>query len=133
MKNIAAQKGMIKRVTSIKDVSIPNEKIKIILDLLNNKKGRDIIILEMIGLTYFTDYFIICTGENAIHINAMAEDIEINLRKNDTYPISVTGQREGSWILMDYNDIIIHIFDEAARARYNLEALWLDANKIRFE
>jgi len=125
---------LFERKTSLKDA--PDEEttneIKVIINLLNNKKGRDIIILELFRLTSFTDYFIICTGENAMHLNAMAEDIDINLRQGGKKPISVTGQGFGQWILMDYNDIIIHIFDEETRKRYNLETLWLDANRVSF-
>ncbi|MBF0540999.1 MAG: ribosome silencing factor [Nitrospirae bacterium] len=129
MENVAVR---LERNTSLKDAPDVETTVnlKVITNLLSNKKGRDIIILELFRLTSFTDYFIICTGENAMHLNAMAEDVELNLRDSGKRPISVNGQGFGQWILMDYNDIIVHIFDEATRKRYNLEALWLDANRI---
>jgi ribosome-associated protein len=109
------------------------EKIKEITKHINDKKGRDIVILELFKLTSFTDFFIICTGENSPHINAMADEVEMNLRKNNEKPLSITGHTLGQWILMDYNDIIVHIFDETTRFRYNLEALWLDAERVTFD
>lgn len=84
----------------------------------------------MKSLTSFADYFVICSGENPVHIKALSEEIEERLSKNKVRPMGVEGLGAARWVLMDYGDIIVHIFDEDTRDFYQLEKLWLDAPKI---
>ncbi|MBI4687956.1 MAG: ribosome silencing factor [Nitrospirae bacterium] len=98
--------------------------------MLSDKKAKDIVILEMKSLTSFADYFVICSGENPVHIKALSEEIEERLSKNKVRPMGVEGLGAARWVLMDYGDIIVHIFDEDTRDFYQLEKLWLDAPKI---
>ncbi|MBI5050697.1 MAG: ribosome silencing factor [Nitrospirae bacterium] len=88
------------------------------------------IILDLKDLTAIADYFIICSGENPAHIRVLAEAIEENFSKNKIHCQSIEGLNFTRWVLMDYGDVIIHIFDDKARAYYELEKLWLDAPRI---
>lgn len=109
-----------------------NSKTKAIkaAKIASNKKAKDIIILDLKGLTTITDYFVICSGENATHIKALAEAIEEKFSKDKIYYHSTEGLNFARWVLMDYSDVIIHIFDEETRAYYELEKLWLDAPRV---
>jgi ribosome-associated protein len=99
-------------------------KIKKIVKLIEDKKGENIIVLDLKGLTWITDYFIITSGESQIQTKAIAENILTNIEEN---PISVEGIDDGKWILIDYGEIIIHIFLNETREYYKLEKLWSDA------
>ncbi len=96
----------------------------------DDKKASDILILDLRGLTYITDYFVICSGSNPAQIGAVADWIEQTLAKTGVHPSHIEGQAEASWVLMDYGDVVVHIFDEQARVYYNLEKLWGDAPRV---
>ncbi len=95
-----------------------------------DKKAKDIVVLELKDLSTITDYFIICSGENPAQIKAIAETIKDNFSKNKISPIGIEGLDFARWVLVDYGDIIIHIFSEETRAFYELEKLWIDAPRI---
>lgn len=95
-----------------------------------DKKAKDTVILELKDLSAITDYFIICSGENQTQIKAIAEAIESSFSKDGLFPIGIEGLEFARWVLMDYGDVVIHIFNEDARAFYELERLWLDAPRI---
>jgi ribosome-associated protein len=99
-------------------------KIKKIVKLIEDKKGENIIVLDLKNLTWITDYFIITSGDSQIQTKAIAENILTNMKEN---PISVEGIDDGKWILIDYGEIIIHIFLNETREYYKLEKLWSDA------
>lgn len=94
------------------------------------KKAKNVLVLELKGLAIFTDYFVICSGESTTQVRAIAEHIESEFAKHALKPLSVEGLRYAHWVLMDYGDAIIHIFEEETRAYYELEKLWLDAPRI---
>lgn len=80
-----------------------------------------------------TDYFIICSGDSSIQIRTIAETIKEKFSKNKIVPLGIEGLSFARWVLMDYGDAIIHIFNEESRAYYELEKLWLDAPRIPIE
>jgi ribosome-associated protein len=82
------------------------------------------------GLSTIADYFVICSGESTTQVKAIEEQIEETLKEEEIRPIGIEGLRNSQWILMDYGDVIVHIFEEATRAYYELEKLWIDAEKI---
>ncbi len=84
----------------------------------------------MRGLSTIADYFVICSGASTTQVKAIEEQIEETLKKEEIRPIGIEGRRNSQWILMDYGDVIVHIFEEATRAFYELEKLWIDAEKI---
>ncbi|MEF9475529.1 MAG: ribosome silencing factor [Candidatus Mariimomonas ferrooxydans] len=86
--------------------------------------------LELKDLSTIADYFIICSGESSVQIRTIAETIEENLSKDKIYPLGKEGLNFARWVLIDYGDVVIHIFSEESRAYYELEKLWLDAPRI---
>lgn len=94
------------------------------------KKAQDPVILEMKGIVSFTDYFFLCSGKSDRQVQAIAQSIEETLRREGFQPIGQEGVREGKWILLDYDDVVVHIFLEPIRKFYDLEGLWIEAPRI---
>jgi ribosome-associated protein len=84
-------------------------------------------------LTQIADFFIICSGESTTQVKAIEEKIEEEFKEAGIKPLGIEGLKNNLWILMDYGDIIIHIFEEQTRAYYELEKLWIDAKRIPLE
>ena len=98
------------------------------------KKAEDISILEMDKNTSaFTDYFLICTGRNPRQIQAIADEVELRLKKDGVRANQVEGYNQGDWVLIDYVDFVVHVFSEASRKFYDLERLWKSAHKITLQ
>ena len=91
-----------------------------------DKKAKNLIILKVKELSSFTDYFIICSGTSDRQVKGIAASIEGTLKKSGIQPLGIEGQNTGNWILMDYGDVIIHIFYEPTREFYDIERLWSD-------
>lgn len=87
----------------------------------------------MEGLTTIADYFVICAGESTTQVKAITELIEERFRNAGIKPIGIEGLNYNHWVLMDYGDVIIHIFEEETRAFYELEKLWIDAKRIQMK
>jgi len=98
-----------------------------------SKKALDVEILDIQGLTTIADYFLICSGTNITQIGAIADGIGHALARHGLHPDHIEGGAGATWILMDYGDVIVHIFDEQTRAFYGLERLWGDAKRVRPE
>jgi len=81
-------------------------------------------------LTFIADYYIICSADSTIHVRTIAENIEKVLRKSDIKPLGIEGLSYAHWVLIDYGDLIIHVFEEQTRLYYSLEKFWLDAPRI---
>ena len=94
------------------------------------KKAMNLVALDVHELTSFADIFIICSGRSNRQVNAIAEHIQIDLKKHKIKPLSVEGVGDGQWVLLDYGHVIIHVFYEPVREFYDLEGLWLDAKRI---
>ena len=88
------------------------------------------VILDVRGLTSIADYFIICSGSSSRQVSAIGEFIKAELKKQGVAPLSIEGLKEGHWTLIDYGDVIIHIFYQPVREFYDLESLWTDAKRI---
>ena len=106
------------------------ETAQLCAEAADNKKAFDILILDLRRLTYITDYFVICSGSNTTQVSAIADEVGQALSKEGVHPSHVEGGHEASWVLMDYGDVVVHIFDDQARAFYSLEKLWSDAPRI---
>ncbi len=98
--------------------------------IANSKKAKDTLILELKNLSTFTDYFVICSGESSIQVKTIAEAIEEKFSKNKIFLLGREGLSSARWVLLDYGDVVIHIFNEESRAYYELEKFWLDAPRI---
>ena len=98
---------------------------------LDSKKGRDIKVLEIGDLTTLADYFVIATGSSNTQINALVDNVEKILREEaEEEPLHREGYRGGTWVLLDYGCVAIHVFNEEARAFYGLERLWSDGHAL---
>ncbi|MCR5790796.1 MAG: ribosome silencing factor [Lachnospiraceae bacterium] len=109
------------------------EQVKIIVKALEDKKAADISVLDISRLSIMADYFIIASGANKNQIGAMIEEIEEKLYKAGIRPKAIEGSNTSGWVLMDYQDIVIHIFDTESRAFYDLERIWGDSRVIKME
>ena len=94
------------------------------------KKAKDLIILNVREISAFADYFIICSGRSSRQVQGLADHLEESLKEVGIRPLGIEGRREGHWILMDYGDVIIHIFYEPTRHVYELESLWSEAKPV---
>ena len=99
-------------------------------DAADDKKAEEIEILDVQDLTVIADYFVICSGNSETQVKAIANGIETSLSEEDIEPQKIAGKENSRWILMDYADIIIHIFHKDEREFYEIERLWADAEKI---
>jgi ribosome-associated protein len=98
------------------------------------KKGEEISILEMDkNSSAFTDYFVICSGKNPRQIQAIADEVELRLKRGGVPANQVEGYNQADWVLIDYVDFVVHVFSETSRKFYDLERLWKSAHKITLE
>lgn len=115
-----------------KDLILPDSKEKAVLIAKTafSKKARDILVLKLKDLTIISDFFVICTAESPPQIKAIVDSIEERLKTIGIKPQGIDGQPYDKWVVMDYGDVIFHIFDEEKRSYYELEKFWLDAPRI---
>ncbi len=100
-------------------------------DLADNKKAENIVALDVRKLSSVTDYFVIASGTSQPHLRAIVEEISSKLRDDhDLRPSRTEGGGSGSWVVLDYFDVIVHVMHAEARARYDLEGLWGDAKPV---
>lgn len=102
------------------------EKIRKIYDALADKKGNNITMIDIENITILADCFIIADGDSRIQVQAMADSVEEAMERSGFTAKSITGYQAGEWILMDYQDVVVHIFHKDSREFYNLERLWRD-------
>jgi ribosome-associated protein len=98
-----------------------------------SKKAADIKVLDLTGITSFTDHFVLCTGANSRQVQAISDEITLRLKDRGELPLSVEGYNQAEWVLVDYGDFLVHIFSPKAREYYALERLWRNAKAIDFE
>lgn len=87
-------------------------------------------VLELTGLTVIADYFVICSGENITQVRAIAETIEEEFSRKGMRPLGIEGLDYSHWVLLDYGEVIVHVFEKETRSYYGLERLWMDAKNI---
>ena len=96
-----------------------------------SKKATDIKVLDLTGITSFADYFVLCSGSNQRQIQAIADEVTLQLKHQaGELPMSLEGYDQGEWVLADYGDMLVHVFSTKARAYYDLERLWRNAKPI---
>ncbi|MCJ8500935.1 ribosome silencing factor [Desulfatitalea alkaliphila] len=110
--------------------SDPDSVLDIYVQAVTARKAEAVVALDVRGLTSIADAFIICSARSNRQVSAIAEHVQRFLRDHAIKPLSVEGQREGHWVLMDYGSVIIHVFYESTRRFYDLEGLWADARRI---
>ena len=105
------------------------EKANNIAKILDKKKAIDIIGIETKELTVMSDYFIIASGTSNTHVRALADEVDDEMKKLGVEVDHIEGRATG-WILLDYNDVLVHVFQPESRQYYNIERLWNDAARI---
>ncbi len=96
-----------------------------------DKKAEEIAILELEKDSgAFTDYFVVCSGTNPRQIQAIADEVELRLKKEGMRPNNIEGYKQAEWVLLDYVDFVVHVFSEKSRRYYDLERLWKSAKRV---
>jgi ribosome-associated protein len=109
------------------------ELVNTVVDLIQSKKGYDINILDLRKLSAMSDYFVICTADADTQVKAIADEIDRSLRKDGIKCHTKEGYNSLNWVLLDYFDVVVHIFKSEARNFYNLEKLWGDADLTQID
>lgn len=102
-----------------------------VVEGIQEKKGKNITVLDMTGIeNTITSYFVICDGDSNVHVDTIADSVEEYVRKKlDDKPLHIEGKSNAEWVLVDYMDVVVHVFQRPVRAFYNLEGLWADAGR----
>lgn len=106
------------------------EALRIALRAVEDKKAIDIVVLDISGIATFADYFLLCSGESSRQIQAIADEVEAKLAQAGIRPKHIEGYRNAEWVLLDYLDLVVHIFTRQARSYYDLERLWRDGKRL---
>lgn len=108
-----------------------NELARKIVEIASDRKAEDIVMLDISKVSIIADYFVICSGTGDRHVKAIAREIDDKLREEDgVKPTNMEGITEGTWVLMDYGGVLVHVFDPATRDFYKLEQLWAAAQPV---
>lgn len=107
--------------------------LKPYLDVLLERKAENVVALDVRKLTSYTDAFIIASGRSNRQVTAIGQHIRTEMKKMDIQAFSVDGLEEGKWVLLDFGDVIIHIFYDETRRFYDLEGLWADARRVEIK
>ena len=104
-----------------------------IAEAADDKKARDIVLLKVSGISYLADYFVVATGFSTTQVKAICDSVEEQIEtKYELAPLRVQGKSDGRWAVLDYGEVIVHIFLQEEREYYNLEAFWGHAERIEF-
>lgn len=107
-----------------------DERICTALRSASDKKALDLVVLDLRAIASFTDYFLITSGTNPRQVQAIADEIVEQLKKQGTRAARVEGYNTAEWVLVDYGDFVVHVFEEKSRRFYDLERLWRDAARV---
>lgn len=99
-------------------------------DVLYNKKAQDILLIDIGDKSVIADYFIVCSGRNNILVKALSDELEEKMAEQQVFPRRKEGYNEGRWIVLDFGDILVHIFHPEERVYYNLERLWAEGENV---
>jgi len=108
-------------------------KAKLSLKIIKERQAVDPVLFNVSELTSITDYFLIVGGNSSRQVQAITRDLRKKMRENGFRPYGIEGEQEGRWVLMDYGDIVIHIFYQPYREFYDLEGLWIEAPRVNLD
>lgn len=114
-------------------MSQSKEMTRLAIEALEDKKARDVKVIDIEHISTLADYFVIASGSNRNQVQAMADNVEEILGKAGYEPKQIEGYQSANWILMDYGDLVLHLFDEENRLFYDLERIWRDGKVIEKE
>jgi len=106
------------------------QKLKTALKVALDKKAENPVVIDLRELTTLSDYFVVLSATSDTHARTIADEIKKKLKEKGILPLSVEGYESANWILIDYGDVIVHIFRPEVRELYNLESLWMDAPRV---
>ncbi|MFA5882185.1 MAG: ribosome silencing factor [Eubacteriales bacterium] len=109
----------------------PDKVASLVAAAAEDKKAKDVLILDISDVSVVCDYFVICSGLSTTQVKAIAENVETKLEEQGMKKLRVEGFRDGHWVLLDYGSVVAHVFQEDDRHFYNLEHLWGDARVVR--
>ena len=111
----------------------PKRLVNRVAALALSKKAETVMSIDLRGLSPACDFFVICEGTSGVHVRAIADAIEEGLRESDEKAWHIEGKETGHWVLLDYVNVVVHVFDTATRDYYQLERLWGDAKIEKYE
>lgn len=109
----------------------PKQLASLVAEAADNTKAIDLITLDLAKLTSFTNYFVICSGRSDTQVRAIADNIVKAVKERGRDPLGLEGYNQGEWILIDFGDVVAHIFYAEVREHYHLEKLWIDAERTK--
>lgn len=112
-----------------RDIEIPT-RVRRAVAAMQDRKARDLLVLELAEISDFTDFFLLSTGSSERQVRAIADAVDERLREDGVRALHREGYEHGQWVLMDYGDFLVHIFYEPTREYYQLERLWADAPNV---
>ena len=119
-------------MTSTKEKAIKSEDLaRLCANLAADKKAEDILVLDLRGLSTFTDFYVICSGSSEPQLKAIAGEISDQLKKEGVRPLGVDGFPLSQWVVADYGSVVVHIFHTSKREIYRLEEMWNDAPRLK--
>ena len=107
--------------------------LNIAAEAADGKMARDLTALDISEISSFASWFLICTGDSSRQIQAITDEIEMRLKQVGVRPDHIEGYRNAEWVVMDYSDLVVHVFSKTARAYYDLERLWRDAVPVELD
>jgi ribosome-associated protein len=107
------------------------DKAKLCLKIIGERKAIDPVLFEVGKLVSITDYFLIASGNSSRQVQAIARHLQKRMREQGFRPDGIEGEQEGHWVLMDYGDVVIHLFYQPIREFYDLEGLWIEAPRVK--
>ena len=111
----------------------PRQLALLAAEVCDEKKAKDIVVLDVRKVTSISDYFIVCSTSNERQARAIAEDLRLKMRDLGRSEMGVEGLQDGRWVLQDFADFVLHIFHESQREFYDIEGLWADAKRVRWK
>ena len=120
---------IMSEVTSLEGATAA-EVAKVIAEVLDAKKGRDVKIIHVEEKTVIAEYFVLCTGNSSTQVKGLVGEVEYQLERRGIKPYNVEGRDNNSWILIDYSNVLVHVFSREAREFYNLDKLYGDSSAV---
>jgi ribosome-associated protein len=125
-----AARPAVRQRTSETTIETLDDRILSALNAASEKKALDLVLLDLRDIATFTDYFLISSGANQRQVQAIADEVVDKLKKSGTPAARIEGYRTAEWILVDYGDFVVHVFEDKARKFYDLERLWRESKRV---
>lgn len=119
--------------TAVKSLAPPLERAALCARVASDHKAKDILVLDMRPITPLYDFFVIATGNSRRQIHTLSEEIDAAMRAAGDRRLAIEGYEGSKWVVQDYGDVVVHVFDAPTREYYNLEDLWADAPRVDWE